>query len=181
MSNPKEEITILKEIVKKICVALNIEVKLEQAKLQDGVTIVEADSFESGESIVVVTQDDQRIALPIGEYVMENGMTIVVAEEGVISEIKEMEEPEQETEIEVEAENKPENDMAKIKKTVESMVKETFFAEIESKDKEIERLKAELAQMQEPKPIVHNPENAVETEQKAPRTTRDLVLKFINS
>ena len=170
-----------KEVVKKICVALNIEVKLEQAKLQDGVTIVEADSFESGESIVVVTQDDQRIALPIGEYVMENGMTIVVAEEGVISEIKEMEEPEQETEIEVEAENKPENDMAKIKKTVESMVKETFFAEIEIKDKEIERLKAELAQMQEPKPIVHNPENAVETEQKAPRTTRDLVLKFINS
>lgn len=170
-----------KDVVKKICVALNIEVKLEQAKLQDGVTIVEADSFESGESIVVVTQDDQRIALPIGEYVMENGMTIVVAEEGVISEIKEMEEPEQETEIEVEAENKPENDMAKIKKTVESMVKETFFAEIESKDKEIERLKAELAQMQEPKPIVHNPENAVETEQKAPRTTRDLVLKFINS
>jgi len=170
-----------KEVVKKICVALNIEVKLEQAKLQDGVTIVEADSFEAGESIVVVTEDDQRIALPIGEYVMENGMTIVVAEEGVISEIKEMEEPEQEPEIEVEAENKPENDMAKIKKTVESMVKETFFAEIESKDKEIERLKAELAQMQEPKPIVHNPENAVESEQKAPRTTRDLVLKFINS
>ena len=170
-----------KEIVKKICVALNIEVKLEQAKLQDGVTIVEADSFESGESIVIVTQDDHRKELPIGEYVMENGMTIVVAEDGVISEIKEMEEPEQETEIEVEAENKPENDMAKIKKTVESMVKETFFAEIESKDKEIERLKAELAQMQEPKPIVHNPENAVETEQKAPRTTRDLVLKFINS
>lgn len=170
-----------KEVVKKICVALNIEVKLEQAKLQDGVTIVEADSFEAGESIVVVTEDDQRIALPIGEYVMENGMTIVVAEEGVISEIKEMEEPEQETEIEVEAEKKPENDMAKIKKTVESMVKETFFAEIEIKDKEIERLKAELAQMQEPKPIVHNPENAVETEQKAPRTTRDLVLKFINS
>ena len=172
-----------KEVVKKICVALNIEVKLEQAKLQDGVTIVEADSFEASESIVVVTEDDQRIPLPIGEYVMENGMTIVVAEEGVISEIKEMEQPEPqpEPEIEVEAEKKPENDMAKIKKTVESMVKETFFAEIEIKDKEIERLKAELAQMQEPKPIVHNPENAVETEQKSPRTTRDLVLKFINS
>lgn len=170
-----------KEVVKKICVALNIEVKLEQAKLQDGVTIVEADSFEAGESIVVVTEDDQRIPLPMGEYVMENGMTILVAEEGVISEVKEMEQPNQETEIEVEAEKKPENDMTKIKKTVESMVKETFFSEIESKDQEIERLKAELAQMQEPKPIVHNPENAVESEQKAPRTTRDLVLKFINS
>ena len=170
-----------KEVVKKICVALNIEVKLEQAKLQDGVTIVEADSFEAGESIVVVTEDDQRIPLPMGEYVMENGMTIVVVEEGIISEVKEMEQPDQETEIEIEAEKKPENDMAKIKKTVESMVKETFFAEIQSKDQEIERLKAELAQMQEPKPIVHNPESAVETEQKAPRTTRDLVLKFINS
>ena len=170
-----------KEVVKKICVALNIEVKLEQAKLKDGVTIVEADSFESGESIVVVTEDDHRKELPIGEYVMENGMTIVVVKEGVISEVKEMEQPEQETEIEIEAEKKPENDMTKIKKTVESMVKETFFSEIQSKDQEIERLKAELAQMQEPKPIVHNPESAVETEQKAPRTTRDLVLKFINS
>ena len=170
-----------KDVVKKICVALNIEVKLEQAKLQDGVTIVEADSFESGESIVVVTEDDQRIPLPMGEYVMENGMTIVVVEEGIISEVKEMEQPDQETEIEIEAEKKPENDMTKIKKTVESMVKETFFSEIQSKDQEIERLKAELAQMQEPKPIVHNPESAVETEQKAPRTTRDLVLKFINS
>lgn len=170
-----------KEVVKKICVALNIEVKLEQAKLQDGVTIVEADSFEAGEPIVVVTEDDQRIPLPMGEYVMENGMTILVAEEGVISEVKEMEQPNQETEIEIEAEKKPENDMTKIKKTVESMVKETFFSEIESKNQEIERLKAELAQMQEPKPIVHNPESAVETEQKAPRTTRDLVLKFINS
>ena len=170
-----------KEVVKKICVALNIEVKLEQAKLQDGVTIVEADSFEAGESIVVVTEDDQRIPLPMGEYVMDNGMTIVVVEEGIISEVKEMEQPDQETEIEIEAEKKPENDMTKIKKTVESMVKETFFSEIQSKDQEIERLKAELAQMQEPKPIVHNPESAVETEQKAPRTTRDLVLKFINS
>lgn len=170
-----------KEVVKKICVALNIEVKLEQAKLQDGVTIVEADSFEAGESIVVVTEDDQRIPLPMGEYVMENGMTIVVVEEGIISEVKEMEQPDQETEIEIEAEKKPENDMTKIKKTVESMVKETFFSEIQSKDQEIERLKAELAQMQSPKPIVHNPESAVETEQKAPRTTRDLVLKFINS
>lgn len=168
-----------KEVVKKICVALNIEVKLEQAKLQDGVTIVEADSFEAGESIVVVTEDDQRIPLPIGEYVMENGMTIVVVEEGVISEIKEMEEPEPQTEPTPEPQ--PENDMSKIKNTVESMVKETFFAEIESKDKEIERLKAELAQMQEPKPIVHNPEGAIESEPKAPRTTRDLVLKFINS
>jgi hypothetical protein len=60
------------------------------------------------------------------------------------------------------------------------MVKETFFSEMESLKEENERLKTELAQMQEPKPIVHNPESKQMEPSKAPKSTMDLVLKFIN-
>jgi len=174
-----------KEIVKKICVALGIEVKLEQMKLNDGITVIEADSFEPNNEVFIITEDEQRIPMPVGEYVVENGMIVVVTQEGVIAEVKEQEEPKEEVE-EVKA---PEEEMKKeekmidkatVKKTVESMVKETFFSEMESLKEENERLKTELAQMQEPKPIVHNPESKQMEQSKAPKSTMDLVLKFIN-
>ena len=173
-----------KEIVNKICVALNIEVKLEQMKLNDGVTVIEADSFEANNEVFIITEDEQRIPLPVGEYVVENGMLLVVTQEGVIAEVKEQEAPAEEEAPEAPEEEMKKDDKmiekAQVKKTVESMVKETFFSEMESLKEENERLKTELAQMQEPKPIVHNPESTVASEPKAPKSTMDLVLKFIN-
>jgi hypothetical protein len=171
-----------KEIVKKICVALNIEVKLEQMKLNDGVTIIEADSFEANNEIFVVTEDDQRIPLPVGEYVVENGMLLIVTQEGVIAEIKEQEAPAKEEEEELEKPQAPAEtiEKAQVKKTVESMVKETFFSEYEALKTENEALKTQLAQMEEPKAIVHNPEPTEKVKVEAPKSTRDLVMKFIN-
>jgi hypothetical protein len=78
---------------------LNEEVKLEQAKLDNG-TVIEADAFESGKEVFIVTEDE-KVALPIGEYALEDGKILVVAEEGLISEIKDAE-AEEETEEEVE-------------------------------------------------------------------------------
>ena len=171
-----------KEIVKKICVALNIEVKLEQMKLNDGVTVIEADSFEANNEIFVVTEDDQRIPLPVGEYVVENGMLLIVTQEGVIAEIKEQEEPAEVEEEELEKPQAPTEtiEKAQVKKTVESMVKETFFSEYEALKSENEALKVKLAQMEEPKAIVHNPEPTEKVKVEAPKSTRDLVMKFIN-
>ena len=171
-----------KEIVKKICVALNIEVKLEQMKLNDGVTIIEADSFEANNEIFVVTEDNQRIPLPVGEYVVENGMLLIVTQEGVIAEIKEQEAPatEEEEELEKPQASTETIEKAQVKKTVESMVKETFFSEYEALKSENEALKVKLAQMEEPKAIVHNPEPTEKIKVEAPKSTRDLVMKFIN-
>jgi hypothetical protein len=171
-----------KEIVKKICVALNIEVKLEQMKLNDGVTVIEADSFEANNEIFVVTEDDQRIPLPVGEYVVENGMLLIVTQEGVIAEIKEQEAPAEEEMPEEEMKKDEEKMIEKsaVKKTVESMVKETFFSEYEALKSENEALKTQLAQMEEPKAIVHNPEPTEKVKVEAPKSTRDLVMKFIN-
>jgi hypothetical protein len=78
---------------------LNEEVKLEQAKLDNG-TVIEADSFESGVEVFIVTEDE-KVALPVGDYILEDGKILVVAEEGLIAEIKDAE-AEEETEEEVE-------------------------------------------------------------------------------
>jgi hypothetical protein len=91
------------KVIEKIKDVLNLneEVKLEQAKLDNG-TVIEADSFESGVEVFIVTEDE-KVALPIGEYVLEDGKILVVAEEGLISEIKDAEAEEVEEVEEVEA------------------------------------------------------------------------------
>tara|TARA_B100000767_G_scaffold126261_1_gene120351 strand:- start:1400 stop:2035 length:636 start_codon:yes stop_codon:yes gene_type:complete len=77
---------------------LNEEVKLEQTKLENG-TIIEADSFEEGKEVFIVT-DDQKVALPVGEYILEDTRLLVVEEEGVIADVREVsdEVPSKETE-----------------------------------------------------------------------------------
>lgn len=188
--------------INKIKALLGMEVALEQMKLMDGQTILEADAFEMDNEVFVVTEDEQKIPLPIGEYELENGMILVVAVEGIIAEIKEavVEEevaPEAEVEVEVEAEAAPVAPTAK--KTVESIVKETFFSEIEALKNENIELKAQLELLskvdvvteevtelsEEPKPIMHNPENTnpVETFKFAKnreRNTLDSILEKFN-
>jgi len=96
------------------------EVKLAQMKLENG-TVIEAEEFKEGEAVFIVTEDE-KVPLPIGEYVMEGGAILVVTEEGIIGGAKE--EVAEEEEVEVEAEAEPQ-----AKKVVESTVKETHFEE----------------------------------------------------
>lgn len=139
-------------IINKVKELLGMEVKLEQRKLEDGVTVIEADAFEPGAEVMIVTEDEQMIPLPVGEYVMEGGeQVLVVTEEGLISEIKAKEAEVEEEVVEEEAKKdyeEKEEEMAEesrpIKKTVESIVKETFFTEIENLKKENAELKAKL-------------------------------------
>ena len=76
-------------ILNKVRELLGMEIKLEERKLDDGVTRIEADAFEPEAEVFIITEDDQRIALPIGEYKLEDGMILIVAVEGIIAEIKE--------------------------------------------------------------------------------------------
>lgn len=143
-------------ILNKVRELLGMEVKLEQRKLEDGVTIIEADAFEPGAEVMIVTEDEQMIPLPVGDYKMEDGQILVVSDEGIIAEIK-AEEEEEVVEEEAKSEEKEEagyedkeEEMAEakpIKKTVESIVKETFFAEIENLKKENAELKAKIQEL----------------------------------
>lgn len=144
---------------------LGMEVKLEQAMLIDGVTTVEAEQFAPDFSIGIVTEDNI-VPMPVGEYTLDSGQIVVVAEEGIIAEIKDAEaEPEAEVEVEAEAPASAPETVAP-KKVIESVSKETFFVA----EKRIEALELQLAEMlkakeevkvelvAEPKKIVHNPE-----------------------
>jgi hypothetical protein len=188
--------------INKIKSLLGMEVKLEQMKLMDGTTILEADAFEMDNEVFIVTEDEQKIPLPIGEYELENGMILVVAVEGIIAEIKEavVEEVAPEAEApEVEVEVEAEAAAPSAKKTIESIVKETFFSEIEALKTENIELKAKLELLskvdevteevtelaEEPKPISFNPENTnvVEPfrfEKNRSRSTIDSIFEKLN-
>lgn len=105
------------------------EVKLAQMKLKNG-TVIEAEEFKEGEAVFIVTEDE-KVAMPIGEYEMEDGAILVVTEEGIIGGAK-AEEVEEEVEVEAEAEE------SSPKKVVESTVKETHFEEEVKEEVEVE-------------------------------------------
>jgi hypothetical protein len=195
-----------KSILNKVRTLLGLEVKLEVMKLTDGVSMLEAESFEAGQPVFILTEDEQRIALPIGEYELEDGRVLVVIEEGVIAEIKEVKEEEEMPEApaqepaEVEEEVAASTEAPQAKKIVESIVKESFFSEIEALKKENEELKAKLSAQatevaeevapvelsEEPKPISFNPENTQATDvfkfaSKRNASTMDSVLSRISN
>ena len=92
---------------------LNEEVKLEQTKLENG-TVIEAESFEQGKEVFIVSED-QLVAMPVGEYILEDTRLLVVEEEGLIADVREVsdEVPSKETEVEeVEEELAEEADVA---------------------------------------------------------------------
>ena len=186
-------------VINQIKTLLGMEVKLETMKLMDGITIFEADAFEMDKEVFIVTEDEQKIPVPIGEYELEDGRILVVEVEGIILEIKEVATEEEvveeapAVEEEVEAQATP-----TAKKTIESIVKETFFAEIEKLTQENIELKAKLetlskvnevateaTELSDITPISFNPENTNEVEHfqyasKRPRSIMDSIIEKIN-
>jgi hypothetical protein len=166
------------QTLNKVRTLLGIEVKLEQMKLDNG-AILEAESFEAGAEIFVVA-DEERVAVPVGEYESE-GKMIVIEEEGIISEIKEAQAEEEEAPVEEEAkseeveEEELSNETTSPKKIVKSITEEMFFSEIEKlrneinelklskvEVKEVEEVSVELSAEPEVEGISHNPENLTE-------------------
>lgn len=153
---------------------LNIEVKLEEQKLENG-TVVTAESFEKGSEIFIVT-DDEKVALPVGEYILEDGRLLVVEAEGLIADVREVSDEvpaKEETEdleetIETEV---PEEVVQEVEAIIEAVV-EVIAPVIEEVKEEIEELKKKFGEIKKyedkeeekeklsasRRPIKHNPE-----------------------
>jgi hypothetical protein len=139
-------------------------VELAQAKLDNG-TVLEAEAFEAGNEIFILT-DDEKVAVPVGEYTMEDGQILVVEEEGIIGEIKSAEQEEEveaseevseETELEeVEAEYATKEELAEVKSLVEE-IKQMIEKKEEMSEVE-EQVKEELSETPATEAITHNPE-----------------------
>ena len=130
------------ETIKRVRAVLGLKVALEQMKLDNG-TVIEADSFEAGQSVFIVTEDE-KVALPVGEYELEDGTKLVIEEEGVIAQYGdgEVEEVEEEETEEVDAEDK---EMGYVSK-------EEFITALEEVIAMIEELKTDKNEMSEEAP-----------------------------
>jgi hypothetical protein len=187
----------IKDALKTIKTFLGMEVKLEQMKLIDGNTVIEADSFEVGASVMIVVPEGEPVPLEVGKYELEDGKVLVVEEVGIIAAIEEMPAESEEEEMPVEADVTPEvtPEVKQPKKVVS--ITEQHFAEMEAK---IEELETKLAAMTpevveeqptdviefsaEPKPIQFNPENVQPMERvdlaiNTPKSLRDRILEEV--
>lgn len=184
----------MSNVITEIKKLLGMEIKLEQMALDNG-TLIEAELFEAGQAVFIVNGED-RVALPVGEYTLDNGKILVVEVEGEIKEIKEaiVEAPEEEAAPEVEVEVEAAQ-TATAKKVIESTVRESHFSkeDVDTLKLEIESLKTELASMKNvevtevelsAQPLTHNPDAKPNVEkvlfsQNRTMTTFDRVMNKI--
>lgn len=159
------------ETLSKIMSILNLsedQVKVDaaQATLENG-TILEAEAFEPGNEVFIVSEDE-RVAVPVGEYEMEDGRVLVVAEEGIIAEIREggeeeapAEEPAEEPAAEEELAEEEMNyvtreELAEVVNEIKSMVEQMMS---EKEEKMASEAKEKLSKAKPArKPMKHSPE-----------------------
>ncbi len=198
------------EMIKQVKNLLGVElsdIQLAELKLENG-TVLEADAFESGKEVFIKTEDEN-VALPVGEYELEDSRLLVVEEEGVIKEIKAQEEEEKEDE---EKEDDKEEmryvtreefrkEMDELKDMVEKLIspkeKEEMSSQIQeevslavtevlnSEAEEKEVLKEQLSQPAA-EPLKHNPEEKksnlkVKFAQNRKKSTLDRVMETISN
>ena len=172
MKNPLEMLKEIKSVLglsEEVQVEQSTETNLAQMTLENG-AIIEAEEFAPEFEVFIVTEED-KIALPVGEYALEDGMILVVETEGIIKEIKEAtaeEEVVEEEEVEA-AEESDKEEMAYATKEELSEVK-AMIEEIKAmiKDKEEmaaieEQVKEELSSTPAAAPLKHNPEATTAT------------------
>lgn len=188
------------EILNKIKEAVGVElseevaVQLEEMKLENG-TILEAEKFEPGQSVFIKSEDGN-IALPVGEYDLEDGRKLMVKEEGLIDAIGEVEVEEEEVEASEETvtEEVKETELEEDDKYV---TKEEFAVAVDEIKAMIEKMghkdKKEMSEEVEStenvelsaEPIVHNPEAEIESKswfvsKNYPDTIQNRIYKNLN-
>jgi len=187
----------------KVKAVLGLEVKMEQLKMENG-TILEADSFETGQSVFIVTEDE-KVALPIGEYELEDNRVLKVDEEGIIASLANEEEEVAEEEV-AEEETTEEQELyvskeefAQAVDEIKAMIDEIKAGygkdeeeemeeevEMSTENDEQEELKEELSKPAT-EPLKHSPEKTAEQRdmvrfaQKRPQTILDKVFQKLNN
>ena len=145
-----------------------VKVELAQAKLENG-TLVESSSFKKGDEIFIIT-DDEKVAMPVGEYVMEDGKLLVVEEEGIIADyrvvsddVPQKEDDVKDEEMRDEGKEAAVDDWAGMEKRIKNL--EDAIADLKSRmgekedfEKVEEEVKQELSKTPATEPISHTPE-----------------------
>lgn len=127
------------------------KVELAQVKTANGEAIFDAEAFEVGNNVFIVTEEGM-IPVPVGEYELEDGLKIKVDEQGVIVEVESpeaekveevVEEVEAKDEIEKEETGMMESMPKKVVKSKTEM-EESYFSKIEARLSAIEKNNEDL-------------------------------------
>lgn len=149
----------ISDIFEKYSVELAVEEKEETKEVAFATAVLEsgqeiqtdADAFAVGVSAFVVNDEGERIPLPDGDYQLQDGSILVVAE-GAVTEVKEAEaapevEAEEEKEEEMKAEEVEASSEVLTREAVEGMIaeaieatKKEFSSQIEERDAKITEL-----------------------------------------
>ena len=127
------------------------EVRLAQATLENG-TVIESEDFAVGSEVFIVTEDE-KVALPVGEYTLEDGEMLKIEEEGIIASIGAAEEAPEE-EVEAAEEEKEEmgyatkEELAEVKKMIEE-IKAMLEPKEEMSSEEAEEVTEEATELSE--------------------------------
>lgn len=160
------------------------------AKLENG-TVLEAEAFEAGNEIFIVSEEE-RVPVPVGEYEMEDGSTLVVSEEGIIAEVRagESEESAEEVEAKEEEEVKMEyatkEEMSEVKSMIEDLAKKIEEMGKSEMSEEKEEEKTEMSSDVEVPSFKHSPEKTESKKENfriagnRPIGTLDRVLQNLN-
>jgi hypothetical protein len=149
MSNAKDILNRVYDIVMGKESTEETKVELAQVKTADGEAIFDAEAFEVGQAVFIVTEEGN-IPVPQGEYMLEDGMKIVVDEQGVIVEVSAEGEEEVVEEV-IEAKDEIEKEETGMmesmpKKVVKSKteMEESYFSKIETRLSAIEKANEDL-------------------------------------
>ena len=151
------KVDMLNQIRTLLGVEATEKVELAQMTLDNG-TVIEAEVFEANNEVFIITEEE-KIALPVGEYTLEDGRTLVVEEEGIIKEIKATETEEVEA-AEEEMAYVTREEFGKAIDEIKAMITEMGYGKKE--EEMAEEVKEELS-AQEPatEPLKHNPEEQI--------------------
>jgi hypothetical protein len=108
-----------------------VEVTMATMMLKDGVTVLEAESFDAGVPVFIVAENGDKVPAPIGEHELEDGRVLVITEEGMIAEIKEVMVEEVEVE-EAPIEMTSENQFAELVKSIVTSMSVEVAKQIEA-------------------------------------------------
>lgn len=127
-----------------------VVVKLGSVNSGEVVISFDGEMLTLGGAVFVMGEDESKVALPVGEYPLESGETLVVNEEGVVGEIKSSEAP---APAELENDDKQAQEIASAIKSV--LIKYKEQADIELKEsnevllKEIKELGNKVTELSE--------------------------------
>lgn len=139
-----------------------VEVEMAEKKTIDGTAIFDSETFSIGEPVFLIAEDGTKIPVPMGEYSLEDGTSIVVDDSGIIVEVATAEEEAQDQEVNTmmpEAmQNQPMKEQIKkaseltpaaAKKVVKikSESEESYFSKIEARLSRIENESENLKSM----------------------------------